>query len=51
MGARALEYDTTGKMRNILQKIFRILPVVDFLHSAFRILPLPGRERKPGRLY
>jgi len=36
-----LGYDTTGKIRNILQKIFRILPVVDFLHSAFRILPLP----------
>src|SRR6218665_2547297 len=34
---RTHEYDTTGKMWNILQKIFRILPIVDFLHSAFRI--------------
>jgi len=36
---RTLGYDTTGKMRNILQTIFRILPVVDFLHSAFYPYP------------
>src|SRR6218665_1992546 len=28
-------------MRNIPEEIFRILPVGYFLHSAFRILPLP----------
>src|SRR6218665_2027250 len=40
-GERPRLIDTTGKMRNIPERIFCILPVGYFLHSAFRILPLP----------
>ena len=39
---RGMDHDTTGKMWNIPQKVFSILPIVDFPHSAF--YPFPTRR-------